>query len=646
MQHHCKMGKMENILLLLLMLTCCVEHSNGQIKTAKEFIDWYNANIGELSYDSGNLAFIKATNLTDYNTKQSEKASVENSKLYSLIRQNASTYSLDGVDADTKRQYKLLLMTRTSKNESIVKKISEIGGKMETLYSTGKVTYDKNIIKSITKNTTTMTLGDLVNIMKTSNDSKELLYVWKGWRDTLANKLKGLYKEYVHLNNIGAVENHYEDAGDYKRKIYEVNNLKEVAEEFWKELKPFYQEVHAYVRHRLTHVYPDLVKDTEPIPAHLLGNMWAQSWDNVYKHVIPFREEPKLDVTPALKKNYTVKQMFEKAEEFFVSIGWPKLPAGFWKKTLFVKPKDREVVCHASAWDFGVNTTDGPDVRVKMCTEKDQDNFITIHHELGHIYYYLLYWNQPSEYRTGANPGFHEAVGDTIVLSVQTPKHLKEIGLIDSVSTTNEADINFLLKTAMERIAFLPFGYLMDQWMWGVYSGDIKPEEYNKKWWEMRLKYQGIKPPVNRTENDFDPGAKYHIPADTPYIRYFFAHILQFTFHKHACRHANVKGPLHKCSIYNSTEAGKALGDMLRLGKKKPWPEALKQFTGSDKLSAAPINEYFKPLIDWLKKERAEKKYKLGWDKEKKNNTSFGQNVYSSLFLTIAGLILVFGVLH
>jgi len=268
-----------------------------------------------------------------------------------------------------------------------------------------------------------------------------------------------------------------------------------------------------------------------------------------------------------------------------------------------------------------------------MCTKKTQDDFITIHHELGHIYYYLLYWNQSQEYRTGANPGFHEAVGDTLVLSVQTPNHLKEIGLLTNVSNSDEADINFLLKTAMERIAFLPFGYLMDQWMWGVYSGKIQPKDYNKVWWEMRLKYQGMKPPVERNDDtDFDPGAKYHIPADTPYIRYFFAHILQFTFHKRACDIAGKSSVLHRCSIFKSKEAGKALGDMLKLGKSKKWQDALEQYTGSKTLSAQPITEYFQPLNVWLKKQRSEHGYTLGW--EKKTNVGASLKMHFLTYLS------------
>jgi len=517
-----------------------------------------------------------------------------------------------------KRQFDFILTTSEPKDENVLKEYLKVATEMENIYSVGTIKYDPNIIKSITveDGTTRLSLDKhLHDILAKSQDPEELLYVWKGWRDAVGPKLKDKYTEYVRLKNIGARENGFDDQGAYKRSWYETNGkLQEISETFWQELKPFYQEVHAYVRHRLSKVYKGLVKDGEAIPAHLLGNMWSQSWDNIFPLVTPFPDEPALDVTPALEKNYTVQDMFTKSEEFFTSIGWMKLPPSFWTKSLFVQPPDRNVTCHASAWDFKIKVNNSQDVRVKMCTKINQEDFVTIHHELGHIYYYLLYWNQPLEYRTGANPGFHEAVGDTLVLSIQTPGHLNKIGLLNKVSQTKEAELNFLLKTAMERITFLPFGYLMDQWMWGVYSGDIKPNDYNIKWWQMRLKYQGIKPPVSRTENDFDPGAKYHIPADTPYIRYFFAHILQFTFHKEACKAAGNTGPLHKCSIYESKEAGDALKKMLELGKSKPWPEALKTLTGSDKLSAAPIKEYFGPLLEFLQKERASKGYTLGWE--------------------------------
>ncbi|XP_066914315.1 angiotensin-converting enzyme-like [Clytia hemisphaerica] len=602
--------------VLLLVIGIFVYGSSCE--NATEFLADYNANVAQKGYNSSQASWVKATNITTHNSKLSNAASKAYSDMAKKYRTRAKAVNMTGATADERRQFKLLLMTMTSSNASVVDSILEIGSNMENIYSEGCIPYDATIMKSVDpKGKTCLSLDNYLNpTLAKSRDPKELLYIWEEWRKATGPKLKSLYKEYVRLNNIGAHENKFADAGDYKRKRYEVDDLKESAESFWNELKPFYLELHAFVRHRLAEYYEGEIEVDGPIPAHLLGNMWGQSWENVFDIVSPYKNEPKLDITPALQKDYDVDKMFKTAEEFFTSIGWQKLPKQFWTKSMLVKPEGRNVTCHASAWDFGVrNGPDNePDVRVKMCTKIDQDDFITVHHELGHIYYDLLYWNQSNVYRDGANPGFHEAVGDVLALSVQTPTHLKKIGLLQNVSTTKEADINFLLKVAMERIAFLPFGYLMDQWMWNVYSGQIKYEDYNKAWWEMRLKYQGLKPPTNRSENDFDPGAKYHIPADTPYIRYFFAHILQFTFHKYACDAANVTVPLHQCSIYQSKEAGKLLGDMLTMGKSKPWPIALEKVTGSQKIDAVAIKEYFKPLSDWLKEQRKEHGYPIGWN--------------------------------
>lgn len=203
-------------------------------------------------------------------------------------------------------------------------------------------------------------------------------------------------------------------------------------------------------------------------------------------------------------------------ERFFTSLGFESLPETFWNLSIIEKPTDgREMTCHASAWDF----CDSKDFRIKMCTEMVQEDLRTIHHELGHVFYYIAYKNQPHIFREGANPGFHEAVGDAIALSFSTPEHLKAINLIDSIPDDHEGDLNYMMGMALDKIAFLPAGVMMDLWRWQVFSGEIPPSQYNSKWWDFKLRYQGVCPPVPRSENDFDAGAKYHIPAGVPYIR-------------------------------------------------------------------------------------------------------------------------------
>jgi peptidyl-dipeptidase A len=331
------------------------------------------------------------------------------------------------------------------------------------------------------------------------------------------------------------------------------------------------------------------------IPAHLLGNMWSQTWGNIYPLLKPPAGDPGYDLTEILKrKNTDAKQLVKYGEGFFTSLGFESLPATFWQRSLFTKPQDREVVCHASAWDVDAQK----DVRIKMCIKINDEDFVTVHHELGHNFYQMAYAPLGFLYQDSANDGFHEAIGDTIALSV-TPEYLKRIGLIDKLPDEN-SDIGYLLKMALDKIAFLPFGYLVDQWRWKVFSGEVKPEDYNKAWWELVAKYQGLAPPVARSEKDFDAGAKYHIAANVPYARYFLATILQFQFHRALLRIAGYQGPLHRGSIYGNQAAGARLKQMLMMGQSRPWPEALKALTGEDRMDATAILDYFAPLKKWL----------------------------------------------
>ncbi|MCH2192207.1 MAG: M2 family metallopeptidase, partial [Gammaproteobacteria bacterium] len=306
------------------------------------------------------------------------------------------------------------------------------------------------------------------------------------------------------------------------------------------------------------------------------------------------------------EQGYTEEKMVRTAEGFFTSLGLPQLPESFYQNSLIKKPKDRAVVCHASAWDLG----NGSDPRIKQCVEITEEHLSTLHHELGHIYYYLMYKDQKPVFKGGAHDGFHEAIGDTIVLSM-TPGYLQEKGLIDEVVDSPEATLNKQMKLALEKIAFLPFGKMIDEWRWKVFSGEITPQDYNKGWWDLRTEYQGIRPPVERTEAHFDAGAKYHIPGNTPYTRYFLSFIMQFQFHQALCETAGIKGPLHECSIYGNEKAGKALGDMLSLGQSKPWPEAMEALTGQRKMDARAIIDYFAPLNSWLKEQN--KVRQCGW---------------------------------
>lgn len=440
-------------------------------------------------------------------------------------------------------------------------------------------------------------LGELSNILAESRDPAQLKKAWLGWH-AVAPQYRQRYARFVELANKGARELNYKDVGDLWRSGYDMKPDEFAAEmeRLWLQVKPLYDSLYTYTRAQLVKQYgPSVVPPNGPIPAHLLGNMWSQEWTNLYPIMAQPGRDAGYDLTKILQDRKTdPKQMVKYAENFFVSLGMQKLPETFWERSLFVKPQDRDVVCHASAWNLDAKD----DVRIKMCIEINGIDFTTVHHELGHNYYYLAYNKQPTLYQDSANDGFHEAIGDTIALSV-TPEYLKQIGFIKEVPSA-DADTNLLLHRALEKVSFLPFGYLVDKWRWDVFSGKTKPADYNKAWWDLRLQYQGIAPPVARSEQDFDAGAKYHVAANTPYARYFLATILQYQFHRSLCREAGYTGPLHRCSIYGNKKAGEKLQQMLAMGKSRPWPEALKAVTGEEKMDATAILDYFAPLKTWL----------------------------------------------
>jgi len=449
---------------------------------------------------------------------------------------------------------------------------------------------------------------EATRVMAESRNPKELLDVWRGWH-AVGAPIRKDFTRYVELSNKGARELGFADMGAMWRSKYDMppDDFAREADRLWEQVKPLYLALHTYVRNKLREHYgADVVPANGPVPAHLLGNLWAQSWDNVYPLVAPANADKGFDLTQTLKdRKIDERQMVRYGEGFFSSLGFAPLPETFWERSMFVKPRDREVVCHASAWDL--DNLD--DLRIKMCIEVTDEDFRTVHHELGHNYYQRAYNRLPFLFLGSAQDGFHEALGDTIALSI-TPEYLVKLRLMDKAPDASQ-DIPFLLHKALEKVAFLPFGLLIDQWRWKVFTGEVKPEDFNKSWWELRRKYQGVAPAIARTEEDFDPGAKYHVPANVPYTRYFLAHILQFQFHRALARTAGCTQPLHCCSIYESKEAGRRLNAMMEMGLSRPWPDALAALTDERQMDANALREYFAPLEKWLNEQNKGKP--SGW---------------------------------
>jgi len=498
---------------------------------------------------------------------------------------------------------KLSLVAPAPNNDAERKELTEIATWMDGAYGKGK--YCKPAADG---KQTCLSINDLSRTLATSTNPDELLDAWVGWHK-ISPPMRQKYARFVELSNKGARELGFKDTGAMWRENYDMSpeQFSAEVERLWKQVEPLYVSLHAYVRRQLIKKYGKLADRPDGlIPAQLLGNMWAQEWGNIYPLVAPQNSDQGYDLTQRLKGKKTDELgMVHYGINFFSSLGFDPPAQTFWERSLFVKPRDRDVVCHASAWDIDFKE----DVRLKMCIEVRDEDFVTIHHELGHNYYQRAYENQPPLFQDSANDGFHEAVGDTIALSV-TPEYLKEVGLLQNVPPES-ADTGYLLKMALDKIAFLPFGLLIDQWRWKVFSGEITPAQYNHAWWDLKARYQGVAPPVGRSEADFDPGAKYHVASNTPYVRYFLARILQFQFQRALCQAAGVQGPLHRCSIYKNKVAGDRLHKMLAMGKSKPWPDELEAITGQRQMDATAILDYFAPLKKWLDQQNQGEK--LGW---------------------------------
>lgn len=450
-------------------------------------------------------------------------------------------------------------------------------------------------------------IEQISEILAESRDAKHLQAAWEGWH-TISPPIKKDYARFVELSNKGAQVLGFKDTGAMWRGKYDMpaDDFAKELDRLWEQLRPLYLSLHTYTRTKLREKYGDAVPEHGPIPAHLLGNLWQQDWSNIYDVVAPAGDKQAFSLTDNLKaKQVDPVGMVKMGEAFFSSLGFAPLPKTFWERSMFVKPRDREVVCHASAW----NVDSVEDLRIKMCIDVNAEDFSTIHHELGHNYYQRAYNQLPMIFRDSANDGFHEALGDVLSLSV-TPEYLVKIGLLEQAPDA-AADTGLLLRGALERLAFLPFGLLVDQWRWQVFSGAIAPDRYNTSWWELKLKYQGVAPSSPRGEQFFDPGAKYHVPANTPYTRYFLAQILQYQFHRALAKAAGCTTPLHRCSIYGNKEAGKRIDAMMQMGASQPWPDALEAMTGQRQMDASAMAEYFQPLKEWLDTQNKGKK--VGW---------------------------------
>jgi peptidyl-dipeptidase A len=571
---------------------------------AKQFLDSVNESMKRLEVEQNQAGWVQQNFITDDTEAIEARVNQRVTDAIAKYAKEAARFDKVDVPADQRRQLNLLklsLVMVTPSDPKEGEELTTIMAKLESTYGKGKWCSDPS------KADTCMNIDAITKVMATSRDAGKLRQVWEGWH-TISPPMRKDYARFVELSNKGARELGFANTGAMWREKYDMpaDAFTKELDRLWDQVRPLYLKLHAYVRMKLHEKYGDAVPASGPIPAYLLGNIWAQDWSNIYPLVAPKNADPGYSLDDILKQRKTPPlAMVKTGERFYSSLGFAPLPNTFWERSLFVRPEDRQVVCHASAWD--INLVD--DIRIKMCIEPTAEDFTTIHHELGHNYYQRAYDMQPVLFRDSANDGFHEAIGDTIALSV-TPEYLVKIGLLNHAPDASR-DIGLLMQRALEKVAFLPFGLLIDQWRWKVFSGEITQDNYNKGWWDLRLKYQGIAPSTPRGEEFFDPGAKYHVPDNTPYTRYFLADILQFQFHRALSKTAGCTLPLHRCSIYESKAAGEKLNAMLSLGQSKPWPDALEVLTGTKQMDASAIIDYFAPLDKWLDEQL--KGAKTGW---------------------------------
>lgn len=596
-------------------------------ETADEFVARVNDEFKKMYPELTAAQWLSSTYINDDSQLLAAKGNERYlTQLNSWIEQ-AKKFEGQKMSPETARAIQLLKLATAMpapKDPAKLAELTQIATKMEGTYGAGSYCTGEGDAKKCRQ------LGELEDVLRSSRDYDAQLDAWQGWH-TIAQPMRKDYTRFVELVNEGSKEMGFADAGEMWRSGYDMTPAEIAAEtdRLWGQVKPLYEQLHCYTRTKLQATYGvEKGQVNGLLPAHLMGNMWQQDWGNLWDMLEPYKGAGSLDITGALEKQYqadyqaalakagpgvgtdklfqaereaqlqVAKQMTERAQDFYTSLGMPKLPESYWTKTQFIKPMDRDVVCHASAWDMNMTG----DVRTKMCIKPNEEDFTTIYHELGHVYYYLAYNKLPPLFQTGAHDGFHEAIGDTMVLAM-TPDYLKSIGMVGDQQQTNEALINAQMRMALAKVSFMPFGLMIDRWRWGVFDGSIKPADYNKAWWDLKAKYQGVAPATARSEDFFDPGAKYHVPGNTPYTRYFLSHVLQFQFYKGLCDAAGYKGPLYNCSFYGNKAAGQKFWAMLEKGASQPWQGTLKELTGTDKMDAGAVLEYFAPLQDWLKQQ-------------------------------------------
>ena len=604
------MKKYLSIYLIVLIVTSCVPGSE-QIDRNKELDDFLD-NIEQENKNDGPIIYSASWISSNFITHDSQKVIADYGTRYTLksLERSREASFFDDVSTSAEKRRMLNILKSSfvmppPLNKELASELSSITTSLEAMYGSGEHCYEDG---------TCYDLEAFESIIDNSRDPEELLRAWQGWHE-IGKPMRPMYMRMVDIGNQGSRDLGYEGLSDLWFSKYDMpaDDFLNETDRVWEEVKPLYDALHCHVRAKLNEHYgDDVVSESGPLPVHLLGNMWGQSWSNIYDLV--YTEESQQNSVNVSKiieeKRLDEIDMVKYAEDFFLSIGFEPLPDTFWERSLFVKPRDRSVVCHASAWNLDPANND---LRIKMCIEKNEEDFVTIHHELGHIFYYQAYNHLPTLFQGGANDGFHEAFGDLLTLSI-TPDYLTKINFIteEEALVAKEDSIGLLMKQALDGVVVVPWALMLDKWRSGVFNGEVDETNLNSSWWKLREYYQGITTSTERSEDYFDPGAKYHIPGNTPYTRYYLARIMQYQFHEALCNEIEFDGLLHECSIYGSEKAGDRIISTMAMGESLPWQDAFENLTGSRKLSGKSILNYYAPLMEWLDEQNINRT--CGWN--------------------------------
>lgn len=626
---------------LALLLALGAGHSHAAKKpepeSADQFVARVNKSFTEIYNELTSASWLAATYINEDSQRIESAANQRSLTMLNGFLEQAKRYRGD-YRADTARALQLIRLSTAMpapQDPAQLKELTEIVSRLGAAYGAGKYCPDA------AKPDECLDIGEISDILADTQGKsyEELERAWKGWH-TVSVPMRKDYQRFVELTNTGAREMGFANTGDQWRSGYDMSpaDFQRESDRLWGQVRPLYEQLQCYAKNKLVQKYGSKGEIDGMIPAHLTGNLWQQDWGALWPLLEPYKGVGSLDINGALAakrktifdklvadaggaKKLSAVQLAElerkadlesavamtrMAESFYTGLGMPALPKSFYANSQLIQPRDRDVVCHASAWPMN---TSG-DVRIKMCIKPNEEEFTTIYHELGHVYYYLAYKDQPYLFQNGAHDGFHEAIGDTIVLSM-TPEYLNSIGLVDKPAVSDEAVINAQMRMALAKVAFMPFGLMIDRWRWGVFDGSISPDNYNKAWWSLKAKYQGVAPAEARGEEFFDAGAKYHVPGNTPYTRYFLSHILQFQFYKALCDASGHKGPLYQCNFAGNAEAGRRYWAMLGKGASQPWQQTMKELTGKEEMDGSAVLEYFAPLQAWLTKQNEGKQ--CGW---------------------------------